>query len=76
MMELELSKELEEKKLDLDKVYEFSATVTYSIYYNQQTSYGIYEFTTDDKLPYTNDYLYKDKSKYLGCLSGNIAITL
>ena len=42
--------ELEEKP-DLDKIYEFSATVTYSIYYNQQTSYGIYEFTTDDKLP-------------------------
>jgi len=31
MIELESSKELEEKP-DLDKVYEFSATVTYSIY--------------------------------------------
>ena len=71
MIELESSKELEEKP-DLDKTYEFIATITYSIYYNQQTSYGIYEFTTDDKLPYTNDYLYKDKSKYLGCLSGNM----
>lgn len=61
-----------EGKPDLNKVYEFVATTTYSIYYNQKTNYGIYEFTTDEKLPYTNDYLYKDKAKYLGCLSGNM----
>jgi len=67
-----LGTEIMEEKPDLDKVYEFVATITYSIYYNQQTNYGIYEFTTDDKLPYTNNYLYKDKIKYLGCLSGNM----
>lgn len=59
-------------KPDLDKVYEFVATITYSIYYNQQTNYGVYEFTTDEKLPYTNSYMYKDKVKYLGCLNGNM----
>ncbi|MDD4188428.1 MAG: ATP-dependent RecD-like DNA helicase, partial [Bacilli bacterium] len=70
---IELSKELEiEDKPDLDKVYEFVATITYSIYYNQQTNYGVYEFTTNEKLPYTNSYMYKDKTKYLGCLSGNM----
>jgi hypothetical protein len=70
---IELSNELElQKKPDLDKVYEFLATITYSIYYNQQTNFGVYEFTTDEKLPYTNSYLYKDKYKYLGCLNGNM----
>jgi hypothetical protein len=70
---IELSNELEiEDKPDLDKIYEFVATITYSIYYNQQTNYGIYEFTTDEKLPYTNSYMYKDKAKYLGCLNGNM----
>jgi len=70
----ELLNEIEqfEEKPDLNKVYEFVATITYPIYYSQQTNFGVYEFTCDEKLPYTSTYMYKDKNKYLGCLNGNM----
>lgn len=58
------------EKVDTDKLYEFVARVTYAIYYNQQNNFGVYEFTCDEELPYTNTYQYKDKNVYTGCLSG------
>lgn len=59
-----------EENIDTEKVYEFVARITYGIYYNQQNNFGIYEFTCEEKLPYTNPYLYKDKNMYVGCLNG------
>ena len=61
---------IQEENIDLKKLYEFTAKVTYSIYYNQQTSFGIYEFVCKENLPYTNDYISEGNKMFLGCLCG------
>lgn len=58
--------------IDYDKTYVFLANITYPIYYNQQSNFGIYEFTCKEKLPYTKPYLKLDKDMYIGCLTGNM----
>lgn len=68
----DLSLKQKDEKIDTDKLYEFTATITYPMYYNQQNNYGVYEFTCNEKLPCTNPYAYKDKNKYIGCLNGNM----
>ncbi len=63
---------LTKEKIDTDKLYEFVAKITYAIYYNQKTNFGVYEFICEEELPYTNTYQYKDKNEYTGCISGNM----
>lgn len=64
--------DIKEEKIDLNKTYEFTAKITYSIYYDQQKSFGIYEFASKEQLPYTNDYIYEGNKMFLGCLCGNM----
>ena len=58
--------------VDLKKVYEFSATISYPIYYNDKTNWGIYEFVTEEKIPFTNEYFTNNKTYYQGCLCGSM----
>jgi exodeoxyribonuclease V alpha subunit len=63
---------LMKENIDTNKLYEFTAKITYAIYYNQQTNFGVYEFICEEELPCTNTYQYKDKNLYIGCISGNM----
>ena len=72
MEELILDLKKTKEKIDMDKLYEFIATITFPLYYNQNNNFGVYEFTCDEELPYTIPYVYKNKNKYVGCLNGNM----
>lgn len=58
--------------LDLEKVYEFTANIVDSRYYSEQSSYGVYEFSTEQKgLPYTKESTFNE-NHYLGVLTGKV----
>ena len=35
-----------------DEVYKFKATITYCRYYNEESSWGVYNFATNDDIPH------------------------
>ena len=42
-----------------DEVYKFKATITYCRYYSDESSWGVYNFATNDDIPH---YVQRNKT--------------
>lgn len=59
--------------MDKNEMLEFEVVITYERYYNEETSFGVFGFSTEDDIPYfiTSANDTNDQKKY-SCLSGKM----
>lgn len=61
-----------EKYYDEDEILEFNVLITNSRYYNEQTSYGVYGFSTTDDIPVYETSPDSDKDRKFSVLAGKV----
>lgn len=55
---------------NLTETYEFLMTPSNERYYSNETYYGVYEFSTKDKIPHTEKYDFLEDKVNIGMLAG------